>query len=116
MLTSQAATGLRAAIVQDGWMSVTVPAQAGQEFAVSGAYRSDGQDHWMGVGVDFLNRAGQEIGESVMTLTPSVGFDRFLLNAKVPLQADSLRVWFYAESERQLTVDDLSLVEQNCQE
>lgn len=114
-LTPLAVSGEQAARLQNGWMSATVPARPGQQFAVSGSYRSGGAEYWMGVGVDFLDETGQEIGESVMTLRPSTVFDGFTMNADVPALTAAIRLWLYAESGRQITIDDLSLVEQSCQ-
>lgn len=112
--TTQARTGTGALQFTNGWISVELPVVAGASQTFSGHYRSAAGTGWAGYGFDWVNAAGIEIAEEVRTLAPSVTWSPLTLTAVAPAGATSLKVWFYADPDRTMGLDDLDLRITGC--
>ncbi|MGB7299254.1 MAG: hypothetical protein WBD34_08030, partial [Burkholderiaceae bacterium] len=113
-IVSDAAVGASAARFSGGWISVTVPGAPTTEYSFNGQYQSQAGSGWSGFGIDYLDSAGSEIGEEVQTLNSASGYTHFVLSATSPANTASLRIWFYADTGRQLTLDSVELRKAGC--
>lgn len=116
-LTAQAGSGSGNSALRfaGGWVSLTVPAVTGADYSLSGSYQSGGNFGWIAHGIEYLNAAGQEIGEQVAALSPSAVFVPLDLSGAAPVGTTSIRLWFYATDSRSLVLDDLDLRQTTCQ-
>lgn len=113
-LVSDAHSGRTAARLAGGWMSTTVTASANTDFTLTGHYQRVLANGWSGVGIDYLDANGNEIGETVQTLTPQGSYARFIVNVRTPANTASLRLWFYSDADAQITVDAIDLRRTGC--
>ncbi|MGB7304480.1 MAG: RICIN domain-containing protein [Burkholderiaceae bacterium] len=111
---SDAVSGASAIRFDGGWISLTVPGAPNTEYSFSGHYQSLEGAGWSGYGIDYLDSAGNEIGEEVQTLAASAGYVPFALAATSPTGTSSIRIWFYADAGRLLTMDDVDLRPTGC--
>ncbi|MGB7298508.1 MAG: RICIN domain-containing protein [Burkholderiaceae bacterium] len=113
-IVSNAAVGVSAAQFSGGWISITVPGAATTEYSFSAQYQSQDGNGWSGFGIDYLDAAGNEIGEEVQTIDASAAYTPFVLSVTSPANTASLRIWFYADADRRLTLDAVDLREAGC--
>ena len=115
-LVPGARSGAAAAQLTAGWIGSRIPAAPGKRYVATGYQQSAGASGWAGVGIDFLDAAGREISEENATLDAAAGWTAFRLAVTAPAATQSIRVWFYAESGRLLSIDDIDLREEGCGE
>ncbi len=114
-LVSIAGNGNQAVQFEAGWISTTLPASAGAGFVLSGNYLSSGNSGWAGFGIDFLDSSNLEIGEQVATLGPRQDTGALSLTASAPTGTSAIRLWFYADAGRTLTIDAIDLRTPGCE-
>ncbi|MGC1442580.1 MAG: Ig domain-containing protein, partial [Burkholderiaceae bacterium] len=113
-VVNDAAVGSSAAQFSGGWISMTVPGAPNTDYSFTGQYKSQAGDGWSGYGIDYLDGSGNEIGEEVQTLNAAATYTVFALSATSPANTASLRIWLYADADRQLTLDALDIREAGC--
>ena len=73
---------------------------------------------WTGVGVDYLDSAGEEIGEVALQIIPTTAnaFDEFEITGTPPEGTASIEVWlFSASTQAQFIIDDLTFEWDTCE-
>jgi 6-phosphogluconolactonase (cycloisomerase 2 family) len=113
-VTNDAISGSAALRFSDGWIAQTVPAAPGKNYSVSAQYKSTNGSQWNGWGIDYLDASGNEIGEELQTLAASNSYQALTLAAVAPPNTASMRIWFYAQADRTLTLDSIDLRETGC--
>ncbi|MFK7967098.1 MAG: RICIN domain-containing protein [Burkholderiaceae bacterium] len=113
-LINQAYAGNAALRFEAGYLSQLIAATPQAQYRLSGFYRSFGNAGWAGVGIDFIDTNGQEIGETVRTLAAVDAYTAFDIPAQVPANTSSMRIWFFAETGRSIELDDLDLRLVDC--
>ncbi|MGB7301036.1 MAG: galactose oxidase-like domain-containing protein [Burkholderiaceae bacterium] len=115
-IVSDAYSGTSALAFGNGWMGDTIAVSANTLYTLSGAYKSTGNSGWAGYGLDFVNAAGEEVGELVRTLNPTNAYTEFGLQGLVPADASFVRPWFYADPGRAVVLDNIDLRKTGCDE
>ena len=114
-IVSDTHTGNGALSVTSGWAGQIVPANGQTAYTLSGYYRTTGNAGWVGVGIDYLNSSGVEIGENLERFAPGVSsYTPFEVEGFAPAGTVEIRVWLYSTSGGHLIVDDVSLIETDC--
>lgn len=114
-IVADANSGNRAIRFDSGWISLSLPGEGGKNYTLSGHYMSADLNGWAGYGIDYLDAAGNEIGEEVQTLNESsTAYSGFSVAGTAPAGTATLRLWFYADAGRTLTLDDLDVRETGC--
>ncbi len=99
----------------NGWVgNKTLRATGGQSYTVSGLYQSQGSGGWAGFGLDYMNAAGERIGQKVADLAPGSGFKSFSITDTVPANTTEIRLWIFAGAGRTLIIDDVTLGRTDC--
>lgn len=108
------AQGAGAAQLAGGWMSQVVTLETAARLTLSAQHFTAGSSGWRGYGVDFLDEDSREIGEIVRTLPVSESYAALELEAQPPADTRYIRVWFYADGNRTLTLDEIDLRKTGC--
>ena len=111
-LSADAHSGTRAVITrsaQGGLASSLIPVTAGRQITFQAWAKVAGTPPWAGVGLDFLNASGAEIGEINLPVTAS-SYTLRSATQTVPAGATAARVWTWKSGTRgSLVVDDFCL-------
>lgn len=114
VIVANAIGGTRSLRFSGGWVSSTIPVESLTDYVLTGDYSSNAGGGWSGVGIDYLDGDGNEIGERVLSLDSGAGVRRLSLSVSSPATTASVRVWFYADADRELTLDTLDLHKVGC--
>ncbi len=106
--------------VSNGFAAQSVSVAQLDQFTLKGytAVNQLDPQSWTGVGVDYLDSTGDEIGEVARQITPSAAneFAEFEIIDTPPVGTASIRVWlFSASTTAQFTIDDLLFVWDMCE-
>lgn len=112
--TTDAFEGASARLLDGGWMSIELPVAAGRTMIVEGRQANLAGTGWTGMGIDWVDAGGAEIGEAVRSLPATAGYSAFSLTADAPAGATAMRVWFYADPGRAMRLDDLHVRSSEC--
>ena len=115
-LVGDARTGAAAMSLTNGWIGYRAPASPGQDITASAWFKVVGAAGWAGIGIDFLDAAGNEIEDHGGTLRETDGYSPYSLAAKAPAGTTQARVWFWADPGVTVIVDDVGLKQTGCGE
>ncbi|MGE0799236.1 MAG: galactose oxidase-like domain-containing protein [Lautropia sp.] len=115
-LVTDAQAGTAAARFGDGWIGADpVPVVPGRAYTVTTWFKNaQAAGGWAGLGVDFLDAAGDEIGETNVTLGITSVYEQATLSVTAPAGTVTIRVWIYAASQNTVTIDTVALQEASC--
>ncbi len=115
IVNGRSGNGLR---VSNGHTSQSISNAQTSDYLFQGyvSFDSPSTSSWNGVGVDYLNSAGVEIGEKSLQLYPNgSGFAKFEIRDTPPAGTASVNVWLFSGSSgARLTFDDIDFVWSNC--
>ncbi|MGC1439687.1 MAG: putative Ig domain-containing protein [Burkholderiaceae bacterium] len=114
VVTNEAFSGNNALTFGGGWISITLPALGATNYALNGQYKSNDGTGWAGFGIDYLDANNNEVGEEVRTLEPGDVYAGFSVTSTSPASTASIRLWFYSDTDRVLTLDDVDLRFPDC--
>lgn len=108
--------------VELGWnasgvISYDLPASPGQTMTVTGQFKRNGSPNWTGFGIDFKNANGEEISETVKTISHNNGYDNVSHTFTIPSGTSIYTLWIVSNGGNgSLKVDDLCISEgTSCQ-
>lgn len=112
-ITSDAHSGANAAVIgtAQGGLNYgsAIPASGGQTVTFEFWAKVSGSPVWAGVGIDYLNSSGTEIGEEVLPIT-ATSYTKHTINATAPSGTASINVWTWKTgSAGNLFLDDFCL-------
>ncbi len=103
----------------DGWIGSRFVAMPGRTYVATVDAATTGASGWAGMGIDYLDSAGREIGEQNWTLPSvageSVDVGRTTVSFVAPPGAAALRLWLYADAGQQVRLSYASVRENDCQ-
>ncbi len=109
-----AARGSGAIQFSGGWLASVVSINGNAVHVLSGQFRASGPSGWAGYGVDYLDAAGNEIGEQVRSLVNAQAWTEFTLPLEPPAGTAFMRSWFIADTGRTLALDAVDLRRSGC--
>ena len=112
--SDDAFAGSGAIAITDGWTGQVVSAAADGEYNLSGYYKATGNAAWVGMGIDFLDANGAEVGESLHQVSTNGEYASFSIDGTAPAGTTQIQVWFYSSSGGVLQVDDVVLSDSSC--
>lgn len=112
-ITSDARTGSSAASTGTGEGGIhygsLVPASGGQTVNFRVWAKVAGSPSWAGVGIDYLDASGNELSESVLTVTSS-SYTEYVVNGTAPAGTANINVWTWKSGTTgNLILDDFCL-------
>ncbi|MGE0312007.1 MAG: galactose oxidase-like domain-containing protein [Lautropia sp.] len=115
-LVGSARAGAAALSMTDGWIGSQVPAAAGQRITASGWFKVGAQGGWAGLGIDFLDAAGNELADFSGTLSETDTFSPYQLTATAPAGTVAARLWVWASPGLEVVVDEAGMKLAGCGE
>lgn len=111
-----AAEGSVSLSFSNGSMNTYFPLQEGAAYELTGQYRMTESDprNWRGVGIDYLDGKGREIGEDVVSLIENTDYTRLTINSVAPPGTEQGRLWFSTRSSVPFLIDNLVLIDLRC--
>ena len=107
--------GQKALKVTNGWAGQVVSAAGPATYTLSGYFKVDRNPGWVGVGMDYLDSNGNELGENLKRFTPGTSvYTPFVVEGTAPAGTEKIRVWLYSSYGGHLLIDDVSLQEAGC--
>ncbi len=114
-VSGRSGTGLQ---VSNGYTQQNIPVEQLGEFLLQGYVKTDAPATagWNGVGIDYLNSSGAEIGDKSMQIFPTNNqFVEFQITGTPPAGTTSVNVWLFSGGPNaNLIFDDLALAWQGC--
>ncbi len=106
--------------VSNGYASQAISVSQIETFTFKGFTAMSPLDaqSWTGVGVDYLDSTGQEIGDAALQIIPIVAdeFVEFEITDTLPEGAESIVIWLFSSStEAQFIIDDLIFEWESCE-
>ncbi|MEM8859493.1 MAG: hypothetical protein AAGD96_14285 [Chloroflexota bacterium] len=109
-ITNDAYQGENAISIQSAWIQQRIPAVEGVTYSLQGHYKTDSiAVNWTGVGIDYLNEDGVEIGEEILRLGATTEYTQFDLTGTPPAGTVELAIWLYSSSSVKFLVDEVKL-------
>ncbi|MEM7799272.1 MAG: hypothetical protein AAF633_08790 [Chloroflexota bacterium] len=113
-VTNDAFSGGSALTVEGGWAGQLVSGTGSESYTFTGKYKRSGNSSWVGVGIDFLNSGGTEIGEALTIVSESATYVDFNVTGQAPAGTTQIQIWLFASGTDILTLDDISLSAASC--